>query len=100
MKSILEIIGDNHIGSAEDMGGNDKIESGDGDDTNYGDNLDGTGIGGNDQINSGAVNDENNGGGGNDRIKSGKGDDTNNGDDGNDKIEWEGQRLKQWWYWR
>ena len=31
---------------------------------------------------------------------SGKGDDTNNGDDGNDKIEWEGQRLKQWWYWR
>ena len=55
MKSILEIIGDNRIGSAEDMGGNDKVKSGDGDDTNYGDNLDGTGIGGNDQINSGAV---------------------------------------------
>ena len=48
MKSILEIIGDNRIGSAEDMGGNDKVKSGDGDDTNYGDNLDGTGIGGND----------------------------------------------------
>ena len=56
-------------------GGDDTINSGDGDDRNVGDNLGQfdtatiTGDGGDDKINSGKGNDINNGGTGNDKIK-------------------------------
>ena len=55
------------------------INSGAGDDTTYGDNLNGTVAGGNDIINSGEGDDINNGGGEDDRIISVSDDDTNNG---------------------
>jgi hypothetical protein len=55
------------------------INSGADDDTTYSDTLNGTVVGGNDIINSGDGDDINNGGGEDDRIISGIGDDTNNG---------------------
>ena len=59
-------IGDNVFGEDGDVGGDDVIKSGDGDDTNVGDN--------------GYVFGEGDSDGGDDVIKSGDGDDTNYGD--------------------
>jgi Ca2+-binding RTX toxin-like protein len=64
---------------SSDSSRDDMINSDAGDDTTYGDNLNGTVAGGNDIINSGEGDDINNGGGEDDRIISGSDDDTNNG---------------------
>lgn len=64
---------------SSDSSGDDVINSDAGDDTTYGDNLNGTVAGGNDIINSGEGDNINNGGGEDDRIISVSDDDTNNG---------------------
>ena len=76
------------------------IDSGDGDDTNIGDNSEGTGDGGDDKIKSGKGNDRNcgdnvdslgvcvtDGNGGDDKINAGQGDDLLAGGSGADKFQ-------------
>ena len=64
---------------SSDSSGDDVINSSAGDDTTYGDNLNGTVAGGNDIINFGDGDDINNGKGEDGRIISGSGNDINNG---------------------